>query len=108
MPRKPTVPGLIRLLADTPIEVMEKAIVDGRAVDGFCREDGTIVIGLFGAKQWSRADSLVVTTIHELIHTHDDDLAEKTVRQMETEFFKSRVLREAVLMRLLNVVLFGE
>jgi uncharacterized protein YdaT len=86
---------------------VDKAMLDGRTVDGYSDGDA-IVIGLFNARNWSRADSLVVTIIHELLHMHNEAHSEHQVRRWETEFFKSRVMREAVLIRLLNIVLFKE
>lgn len=110
--KKPSVRGLLKLLGETPIKIVERAILDGKIVTGYCKDededgrDDKIYVGLQGNRAWSKADSVVLTVIHELVHIHSDKHTESQARQWETEFFRSPRLREAVLVRLLNIILF--
>src|SRR5213594_2727224 len=102
--KKPTIRRLLKLLETTPIKIVKRATLGGQLVSGYCNDDG-IFVGLQGNRNWSKADSVVLTVIHELVHEDDERHSESEARMWEAEFLKSAKLREAVMVRVLNVVL---
>lgn len=104
--KRPNLKSLLKALEETPIKVVERATVEGEAVYGYC--DGeSITIGVQGHRD-KGADSLIQTVIHELVHIHDENHTEREAYKWELVFFRSRALREAVAIKLLDVVVFGE
>ena len=103
---KPTVKRLVALLEDTSVHLVERARPNGEPAAGYF--DGDITLALSWARARSKADTLVQVLIHELIHAHDKRASEETTLRWEMELFKSRTLREACCVKLLNCFLFGE
>ncbi len=59
-------------------------------------------------RSWGGADEVVLTVIHEALHKARPEWGERVVRQNELRYYRSRALREAAAIRLLNVVMFGD
>jgi hypothetical protein len=113
--KPPTVRQLLGVIPSLEVRVVKKAMKDGQAVAGHI-DDTVVTLSLAEAKKWSRADSLVTTLIHEATHAYfakdypgpASRPEESTTRRWEMALFKSRVLREAALVRIVNATLFGE
>lgn len=72
--------------------------------------DGThekIVLGRMRNKAKGQADELTATLIHEVLHRVRPGWSEDVVQMMEKKFMKSRAVREAAHLKLLNIALFG-
>lgn len=102
---RPAIRELIELVDDIPIVIARRTRLEGQPVLG--HYDGeTITLGVEGHRKTGQADQLIQTVIHELIHAHNENHTEKQIKVWELQYFKNQELREAVLLRIVNVAFF--
>lgn len=108
----PTIPTVRKAILVTPVKIVgsHRLVSRGRRREHFGSYDHRPVLITLGKRKnraWGQADEMVGTLIHEALHRLRPTWREPVVRQMEKRYAHSRVLREAALLKILNVVLFG-
>lgn len=110
----PSPTTLLKLLESLPIRVVERATVEGEdgsryTVRGYLdKNQKEIVVGKTYTRSWGGADDVVQVVIHELLHAAVPAASEAWVKRKDMQFFKIPELREAVAIRLLDLVMFGK
>lgn len=114
---RPSIETLKKILAATNLRVVERATMESERKDGTLRRvtvrgtydpaTSTITVGKRLHSKWG-SDDVVATVIHELLHRALPHASEQWVYRHEMEYFKNVELREAVAVRLLNVIFYGE
>ncbi len=108
---------MLALLENINVRIVERATVaeqdsDGevirrRVVRGYASpQDKEVVVGKRHHRGWAKANDMILTFIHELLHVAVPQASERWVRAHEMELFKDAALREATALKMLNSLLF--
>lgn len=115
----PSTATLLKLLSNIRLRIVEAAtipvhgpdheIIRRRIVRGYALpENMLIVLSKRHHRGWAKADDMVLTFIHELLHVAVPKASERWVRAHEMVLYKDPVLREAVAIRMLNELIFPD
>jgi hypothetical protein len=110
---------MLQLAESTDIRVVERAYAEEDDDEGnkkrvyargtYDYKTKILSVGRRKHRTIAKADDLILTTIHELLHAATgQNVSERWVAKHDLEFYKMPELREKVAVRLLNILLFPE